>query len=41
LPADAHDTVSTSAGCPWLIAAMPGTISAVPQVPFVWLTTNG
>jgi hypothetical protein len=40
LPADAHDTEVISAAPPVLRVARPGTVSAVPQVPLTWLTTN-
>ncbi len=40
LPAEAHDTEVVWAKMPRLRAARPGTSSAVPQVPFVSVTTN-
>src|SRR5437867_728555 len=45
LPAAAHDTAVTwapgpSASAPWLRAAVPGTSSALPQMPCTWVTTN-
>ena len=40
LPADAHDTELTTAYPPAFRAAVPGTSTAVCQVPFTWLTTN-
>jgi hypothetical protein len=39
-PGDEHDTEMTSAMPAWFRAAMPGTSTAVPQVPSTWLTTN-
>src|SRR5215471_5150616 len=40
LPGDAHDTASTVPLLPWLRAALPGTSTAVRQVPLTSLTTN-
>jgi hypothetical protein len=40
LPTEAHDTELTWAWLPLLMAAMPGTFSALPQAPFVSLTTK-
>ena len=40
-PAAPHETEFTSAKPTWLSVAMPGTLTAPPQLPFVSLTTNG